>query len=168
MYRHTQIGWTVLAFFAGFLFYLAIILLFRAVTGGPGHLLGGLLLWAGCFLVTVVLALLFGALTVEVDDEELRVWFGTGLIRKQIPLADVASCRQVKNEWWYGWGIRYFGRGWLYNVSGLDAVELNMRDGSVLRIGTDEPEELEREIRLKLRETGQTAQPPVREGSEVA
>jgi len=32
--------------------------------------------------------------------------------------------------------------GWMYNVWGLDAVELNLTSGKVFRIGTDEPAEL--------------------------
>ena len=28
--------------------------------------------------------------------------------------------------------------GWLYNISGYDAVQLNMRNGKVVQIGTDE------------------------------
>jgi hypothetical protein len=45
----------------------------------------------------------------------------------------------VPNRWWYGWGIRR-GPGFrLYNVSGLDAVELRLKSGEVRRIGTDDP-----------------------------
>jgi hypothetical protein len=40
----------------------------------------------------------------------------------------------------YGWGIHYYGKGWLYNVAGLDAVEIRLTSGRRLRIGTDEPE----------------------------
>ena len=36
--------------------------------------------------------------------------------------------------------------GWIWNVSGLDAVELLLGDGRVLRVGTDEPEALSRAI----------------------
>ena len=32
--------------------------------------------------------------------------------------------------------------GWLYNVSGLDAVEIETSDGDVIRLGTDEPNQL--------------------------
>ena len=34
------------------------------------------------------------------------------------------------------WVIR---NGWLYNVSGFDAVELELASGKLCRIGTDEP-----------------------------
>jgi hypothetical protein len=52
----------------------------------------------------------------------------------------------VRNRWYYGWGIRITPRGWLYNVSGLDAVELALKNGKCVRIGSDEPHALARAI----------------------
>jgi len=40
--------------------------------------------------------------------------------------------------------------GWLYNVSGLDAVEVTTKSGKKYRIGTDVPAELEQAIRSVL------------------
>ena len=54
---------------------------------------------------------------------------------------------QALCRWWWGWGVRYYGQGWLYNVSGLDAVEIRLKSGKHIRIGTDEPEALVAEIR---------------------
>lgn len=85
---------------------------------------------------------LFYNLTVEIDAEHLRISFGIGLIRKRFPLDQIDTCQPVRNSWLYGWGIRLTPRGWLYNVSGLDAVELKMKSGKTCRIGTDEPEVL--------------------------
>jgi hypothetical protein len=83
--------------------------------------------------------LLFGTLTVAVDRDAIRLWFGPGLISKRVPLASVASWQAVRNPWYVGWGIR-LGPGWtLWNVSGFDAVELALADGRRFRIGTDEP-----------------------------
>ena len=48
----------------------------------------------------------------------------------------------MRNLWYYGWGIRYTPHGWLFNVSGLDAVELELKNGRTWRVGTDEPVEL--------------------------
>jgi len=42
-------------------------------------------------------------------------------------------------SWLVGWGIRWTGSGWLFNVSGLDAVELSLKSGRRFRIGTDDP-----------------------------
>jgi hypothetical protein len=41
-----------------------------------------------------------------------------------------------------GWGIHRLARGWIYNVSGWEAVEIELASGSVHRIGTDEPRAL--------------------------
>ena len=85
---------------------------------------------------------LFHNLTVTIDGRDLRISFGIGLIRKRFPLDQFESCQPVRNSWLYGWEIRLTPRGWLYNVSGLEAVELNMKSGKTCRIGTDEPEVL--------------------------
>ena len=85
---------------------------------------------------------LFGSLTVEVDEEELRHWFGPGFWRKTYMLQDIESANVVRNSWFWGWGIRLTPNGWLYNVSGLDAVQLQLRSGRKLRIGTDDPQGL--------------------------
>ncbi len=101
-------------------------------------------------LVALILLVLF-RLTVTLDDEAIRLSFGIGIIRKAIPLESVISCKTVRNRAWWGWGIKMFfdgisPAGWLYNVDGLNAVELEMKNGSRLRIGTDEPDELQAAI----------------------
>ena len=68
--------------------------------------------------------------------------FGPGLIRKSWPLEAVVSSKPVRNPWYYGFGIHRTRYGWLYNVSGFNAVEITLRDGTRCRIGTDAPEEL--------------------------
>jgi hypothetical protein len=142
-YRHTQIGWVILA-----------------VTTVLGGLLAMQLAGRGLptpwlpLVILGVVVLLFGTLRVEVDRERVRAAFGVGLVRRTVPLADVAAFQPVRNPWVAGWGIRLIRGGTLWNVSGLDAVELALRDGRFLRIGTDEPEALVRAL-----ETA-TGQPP--------
>ncbi len=85
-----------------------------------------------------ILAWLFSSLTVNVDDNEVRWYFGPGAWIYRMPLADIAAARVVRNSWLYGFGIRK-GPGFrLYNVSGLDAVELQLENGEIRRIGTDD------------------------------
>lgn len=103
--------------------------------------------------VMAFVLLLFHDLRVDVEAEKICLRFGIGLLRKSVPLADVKACRRVRNNPLYGWGIRYIGRGWLYNVSGLDAVELDLASGRRLRIGTDDPEGLEQAINARLHRT---------------
>jgi hypothetical protein len=96
----------------------------------------------GLVIVVVVLiavAIAFSSLTVEVNESELRWYFGPGFWSYRLPLPEIETATVVRNRWWYGWGIRS-GPGFrLYNVSGLDAVELRLKSGDVRRIGTDDP-----------------------------
>jgi len=98
------------------------------------------------FIFLVLLAWLFHCLTVEVTRTSIHVRFGPGLVRKTFALSEVQQVTVVRNHWYNGWGIRRLRHGWLYNVSGFDAVELVMRDGHVNRIGTSQPRELAKAI----------------------
>jgi hypothetical protein len=140
MYRHRQIGWIILVPLGAFVFGLGCIA-YRSQQVGP------------LLPMTLVVAalVLFSTLTVKVNDEFIEVRFGAGVIRKKWRLDDVQSCQPVRNRWWYGWGIRWIGHGkWLFNVSGLDAVELSLKDGKIYRVGTDEPRRLCELIQGKL------------------
>src|SRR5512142_1786267 len=95
-YRHTQVGWVMLVSAAALVALGWVILPAEAPAGARVPL----------FLIAGFLVLLFGALTVEVDDESVRLRYGIGLIRKTIPLAEVQACREVRNPWYVGWGIR--------------------------------------------------------------
>jgi len=85
---------------------------------------------------------LFATLTVVVDDRTVSLSFGLGSLRREVVLADVNAARKVRDHWYDGWGVRIIPRGRLYNVGGLDAVELEMENGRVVRIGTDQPDAL--------------------------
>jgi hypothetical protein len=129
IYRHTQIGWAIIVALD-----LSIVLIIVFLTLSEFN-------WAP-LIVAVVLGLctfLFASLTVEIDQEYLTARFGPGIVRKTIPLRLILSYQAVRNHWYNGWGIRKISKGWLYNVSGLDAVELQLQDGSKFRIGTDDP-----------------------------
>jgi hypothetical protein len=131
-YRHTQVGTVILVSLA-----IPALVLALALTAGAAPV--SLLPLLGVFLACMVL---FGSLTVEVDRAAVSLWFGFRLIRRRFPLAEVRNVSVVRNPWYYGLGIRLLPRGWLYNVSGLDAVEIEMAGGRAHRIGTDEPEAL--------------------------
>jgi len=92
--------------------------------------------------VAVLGVVTFGSMTVDVDHDRLTFWFGPGWIRRSFPLEEITSWSAVRNPWWYGWGIHLTPQGWLYNVGGSGAVQLELRDGRRLRVGTDEPERL--------------------------
>ena len=106
-------------------------------------------------VLLLLLAFLFHGLGVEVDESQVVVWLGPGWLRKRFGLDAIEEARAVRNAWWMGWGIRYIGRGWMWNVSGLRAVELQLRDGSVFRVGSDVPEELSEVIEARKGERGE-------------
>jgi hypothetical protein len=92
--------------------------------------------------VLAAVLLLFWSLTIEIDAARLRCFFGPGLIRREFPLHEIVSAQAVRNRWYDGWGIRLTSHGWMFNVSGLDAVELGLASGARFRIGTDRPSEV--------------------------
>ena len=91
-------------------------------------------------LAAILLAIgwAFSSLTVEVTPTQLTWFSGPGLLRKSIEREAIMGVTPVRNPWCYGWGIHLTPRGWLYNVGGLDAVELALSNGSALRIGSDD------------------------------
>ena len=103
----------------------------------------------GLGAVTVMLAVingivfaLFHSLTVRVSRSEIALSFGVDLIRKQFPIGDISSASIVQNRWYNGFGIRKIRGGWLYNVSGFDAIEIQFKNKRKYRIGTNQPKEL--------------------------
>jgi hypothetical protein len=93
-------------------------------------------------IIGIAVAIVFRSLTVEITGDELRWHFGPGLWSHSLALDEIDSVAIVRNHWWNGFGIRVAPGFRLYNVSGLDAVELHLKSGEIRRIGTDDPHEL--------------------------
>jgi hypothetical protein len=138
-YRHTQLGYVTLT--VTLLVALAVAVLpsrsARSVTLGVASLLA-------------ICAVLFSSLTVEITGGELRFHFGPGFWRKRFPLTEVAAANPTRTSWWEGWGIRITPRGVLYNVSGTNAVEIELQSGKRFRIGTDQPDALVQAVRTAI------------------
>lgn len=104
------------------------------------------------YVLMILVAFLFFRLVTEVSSGSIKVHFGTGIIKKQISLDRVKEVKVVRNKWFYGWGIRFIINGWLWNIRGLDAIELTFKDkNSVFRIGSQEPEKLKDAIERQLK-----------------
>ena len=144
-YRHTQFG-TV---------NVVIIIAIAPLTFLPAWVAGAAPIAWMILVFLLGILVLFYNLTVIIDGQDLRISFGIGVIRKRFPLDQIESCQPVRNSWLYGWGIRLTPRGWLYNVSGLEAVELKMKSGKTCRIGTDEPGVLAAALQEALDRAGQ-------------
>jgi len=134
-YEHTQIGhviiWTLLA----------IILI--ASGGLTGHHAAPAII----SIILLVCLVLFYRLKITIKDEILCASFGPGIIRKRVPLSEIVRCEPIRIRWWYGWGIHMTPFGWLYNVSGLNAVAITLRDDRKFAFGTDDPHGLVAAIR---------------------
>ena len=131
-YKHTQIGYflvTVYSIVVLFLGYFNIMTSFHPLT------------FIALIIVLVILGI-FSRLTVTVDNQMIQIQFGLRIIRKTFLLREIGTYRVVKNPWYYGWGIRFTPRGWLFNVSGYSAIEMEMKNGKRYRIGTDDPDNL--------------------------
>lgn len=96
----------------------------------------------------------FYRLRVTVDPDRILAVFGIGLIRKEIPIADVLRADVVRTRVWWGYGIHWTPSGWLYNVAGRHAVRLEVRGGRAVMIGTDEPDALKAAIDARLAARG--------------
>lgn len=131
-YRQTQVAWPAVV-------PLVTVMLPLGVAFAWEHLTGPLVLIAS---VTAVILLLFGTLTVTVDDSAVDARFGIGLIGKRLPFARIRSYQAVRNPWYYGWGIHFIPGGMLYNASGLSAIEFQLTNGRCIRVGSGEPEML--------------------------
>jgi hypothetical protein len=102
---------------------------------------GALIAWLVLSFVAVV-GLVFSRLTVMVGKGQVLAEFGPGRPRRRYHLTEVTAVRKVRSKWYHGWGLRWIPNGTMYNVWGLDAVELQLESGKVFRIGTDEPDRL--------------------------
>jgi hypothetical protein len=140
-YEHTQIGhviiWSLLAI---------ILIASGGLIGSPFHRQPPVLV----SIILLVCLVLFYRLRITIEAETLRASFGPGIIRKRVRLAGIVGCEPVRIRWWYGWGIHLTPYGWLYNVSGFDAVAITLPDGRKFALGTDDPRGLNTAVRAEI------------------
>lgn len=135
-YHHTQPG------------YVAVVSVLLGLLGLAGALTGLFPMYGpGGALPMVGIVLLgsgvtFAALTVDVTGRSLTLRFGLGIPRRTVELREIRDALIVRNPWYYGWGMHLTPYGWIYNVSGTWAVQLELASGARLRVGTDEPARL--------------------------
>lgn len=151
-YTHTQRGrshWLALAVSA-------------LVCGLPlvfGEVRVAVILAVSAAVPAFLIAWAFSAMTVTVTADVVEVRFRLGWPHRSVKRRNIASHEPVRSPWWYGWGLRFIPGGFMWNVWGLDSVELRMapdasdsflfadRPGKSFRIGTDDPEGLDRALR---------------------
>jgi DNA-binding XRE family transcriptional regulator len=131
IYRHKQWSWvtfTVMPLIAA-----AILAAQASLNAIPSAGLG--VIFGLLTLVTVI----FSSMTIEVNESEILWFFGPGAFLKKLPLEEVGTYTAVKNPLWMGFGIHAYGTGWIYNVSGLLGVNIELKGGSFIRLGSNEP-----------------------------
>ncbi|KAF7785837.1 hypothetical protein PRUB_a0231 [Pseudoalteromonas rubra] len=138
-YKHTQIGTAILAVMGTS----ALVLAYSAIVKPADNA-------NFAFLVVGVVAILFSSLTIKIGEGQIRWFFGPGFWRKSLDYTQIDSAIIIKTKWYNGLGICLLSTGWLYNVSGLDAVELKLKDGTTVSLGTNEPEKLLETIKKAL------------------
>jgi hypothetical protein len=119
--------------------------------GSPPPSNGGLI-----FLSVLLVAVYFRLITVKLVTELRRGEIAVGLRglwkRQHIPLDQVQSAGAVTYDpvaEFGGYGIRSSQRGKAYIARGTGAVELLLRSGNKILIGSQVPEELARKIRAQ-------------------
>lgn len=91
----------------------------------------------------LICLLIFYKISIYINETYISFKLGIGLVSKKYLIADIKSCKPVKNEPLFGIGIKIIPNGMLYNVSGLQAIELTFKNRkSKIRIGTNQPEEI--------------------------
>lgn len=127
MYRHTQVGYSMLALDL----VLVLLLGVPGVTRGSGALILGA-------ATALVVAVLFSTLTVEVREGVLRYHFGPRMFGQQIPLKEIVAAAPARSRWWEGIAIRITPQGMLYTVAIGPAIEIRLQSGRCFRLGTDQ------------------------------
>jgi len=143
MYIHRQFGWfTVFALTA-----MAVWFAFVAALspGDRGE-------FQSIFLMIAALQLAFYQLTTIVTESTLTVRYGVGLLAFRFPLSEITQITERSVPWYAGYGIRWVGDAWLFNVSGNDAIEVTFASGRKVWVGTDDPNGLAAILRLRMEE----------------
>lgn len=136
LYRHTQFSYVRVVVLGLVLIYVA------ATMFSSGHMALSILL----SLILLALLITFVAQTVEVSSEIVKVGLGPGIQLKTIPIDEIVDCCVIRTTWKTMMGFGRPPSNPTYGISGLDAVDLDLRNGSSIRIGTDEPDKLAKVI----------------------
>ena len=138
-YRHTQYG--LLMFSVFFITGMLIAVVALRILAEDRVLAAIVML--GVYIFGVIM---FYSLTIEISAEQLKCWFGIGVVRKTIVLSEIQSTQVIKNPWYYFWGVKSIPGGWFYAIAPGTAVEIELRDGRILQLGTNQPYKLNQAI----------------------
>lgn len=143
MYIHRQFGWFTVFALTAMAVWFALV---AAVTPGERGEFQSIL------LIIAALQVVFYQLTTIVTESTLTVRYGIGLVAFRFPLSEITQVTERTVPWYAGYGIRWVGDAWLFNVSGRDAIEVTFASGRKLWVGTDDPDGLAAVLRQRMEE----------------
>ena len=115
-YHHRQFGTAIVSILAAVIIIMSLPLIGHRIPRRP----------AGSGPRPSAAIVLFYSLTTEIRDDTLYIRMGIGLIRKKVPLSNIAQARVVRIPLIAGLGIHGLpGVSWVWNVSGRDGVQLD-------------------------------------------
>ena len=90
--------------------------------------------------IMIVLSMCFRWLRLRAEEDALAIAYGpVGLFRNRLRYDQIVAFRAARSALIDGWGIhRLPGRGWIWNLWGFDCVAFDLRDGTKLRLGSDD------------------------------
>ena len=136
VYQHTQIGYVNIIIVL-MIFAIYVMILISKADETPISLTSTRVFVPVSLLV--VCGVLFSSLTITVDRNSLAWRFGPGPIRMSEALANITNAKVSDVSMSEGLGIRQTSSGWLYNVGPGQVVQIVLRDGREIQLGTDDP-----------------------------
>ncbi|MCO6355830.1 hypothetical protein GBO14_14005 [Pseudoalteromonas shioyasakiensis] len=100
--------------------------------------------------INLLVTLLFFSLTIVIDEQTLRWYFGFGIISKGVELSQIAETSVYKTKWYQGIGIRMLNDGWLYNASVGQAIKITLTDGKNIYLGCKDVDALQQALKVKV------------------
>jgi hypothetical protein len=100
-------------------------------------------------------AAMFYAATIEVTGQAIKFWFGIGIVRTTIPLSEVQDAKEIENPWYYFWGVKSIPGGWWWAIAPGPGVELTLKNGRLVQLGSNQPQQLCQAIEAARSRTGQ-------------
>ena len=138
-YSHTQKAPLCLLLYFSAICCLALPLLLPTVPGSPAPLIP-----VAVGVLTALTGMACHYLTVVDEGDWLALRFGPlPVFQRKVRYVDIECVEIGRTLFLDGWGIHYSVRGgWVWNLWGRDCVVVHWKQGGVLRIGTDDAENL--------------------------
>lgn len=94
-----------------------------------------------------LLSLIVQKFTISLKDDQLEIFFGSGIFRRRYQLDDLIPVQIIDIDPRFATGVRLFQGGWLYGIKGQHALEMQCRDGSVFYLRTTQVDNLQRALK---------------------